>query len=227
MRKNHFTTREVSQHMKFLRVLGNRAVLFVLLTIAVAAGVYMVLALAQGASVTCTANAAATTTICRSTNGAGIDEDRDGVVDEDPFDQDYSGAGEDTPHFLTVPTLTLPTPLLTRIPPAGMRVPLPFQLMPSLPAQRGCRRSSPPTATPRSSKRMIMLFPNATLSARLLPRRGQRHRLHPRTPGGYLCKTLSRSSARTAMTRSLPRQVHAITATPGRQRQRRAHRRCR
>jgi Ca2+-binding RTX toxin-like protein len=97
MRKNHFTTREVSQHMKFLRVLGNRAVLFVLLTIAVAAGVYMVLALAQGASVTCTANAAATTTICRSTNGAGIDEDRDGVVDEDPFDQDYSGAGEDTP----------------------------------------------------------------------------------------------------------------------------------
>jgi hypothetical protein len=60
MRKNHFTTREVSQHMKFLRVLGNRAVLFVLLTIAVAAGVYMVLTLAQGASVTCTANAAAT-----------------------------------------------------------------------------------------------------------------------------------------------------------------------
>jgi Ca2+-binding RTX toxin-like protein len=106
MRKNHFTTREVSQHMKFLRVLGNRAVLFVLLTIAVAAGVYMVLTLAQGASVTCTANAAANLTTCRSTNGAGIDEDGDGRVDEDPLDgvdndgdgntdEDPSGGDED------------------------------------------------------------------------------------------------------------------------------------
>lgn len=86
--------------MKFLRVLGNRAVLFVLLTIAVAAGVYMVLALAQGASVTCTANAAATLTTCRSTNGAGIDEDGDGLVDEDPLDgvdNDGDGSTDEDP----------------------------------------------------------------------------------------------------------------------------------
>lgn len=87
--------REVTQMMKFLRSLGNRSVLFVLLTVVTAVGVYVALAMAQGASVTCVRDTTGTENVCRSTNGAGIDEDGDGLIDEDPFDSDYSGAGED------------------------------------------------------------------------------------------------------------------------------------